>query len=45
MLLGKSTGWELVEAYAFQGGWALTLLLVGRLVQSVATRRVVVQGG
>ena len=26
-------------------GWALALLLAGRLVQSVATRRVVVQGG
>ncbi|MFJ9676578.1 ABC transporter permease [Streptomyces sp. NPDC101194] len=45
VLLGKHTGWGLVEAYAFQGGWAVTLLLVGRLVQSVATRRVVVQGG
>ncbi|MFF8912136.1 ABC transporter permease [Streptomyces sp. NPDC015032] len=45
VLLGKSTGWGLVEAYVFQGGWALVLLLAGRLVQSVATRRVVVQGG
>ncbi|MFE1403740.1 ABC transporter permease [Streptomyces sp. NPDC058770] len=45
VLLGKHTGWGLVEAYAFQGGWALALLLAGRLLQSVATRRVVVQGG
>lgn len=45
MFLGKHTGWGLVEAFAFQGGWALALLLAGRLVQSVATRRVVVQGG
>lgn len=45
VFLGKHTGWGLVEAFAFQGGWALALLLTGRLVQSVATRRVVVQGG
>ncbi|MFE9863740.1 ABC transporter permease [Streptomyces sp. NPDC005506] len=45
VFLGKRTGWGLVEAFAFQGGWALALLLAGRLVQSVATRRVVVQGG
>ncbi|WP_432150571.1 ABC transporter permease [Streptomyces sp. bgisy029] len=43
--LGKHTGWGLVEAYAFQGAWAVALLLAGRLLQSVATRRVVVQGG
>jgi ABC-2 type transport system permease protein len=45
VFLGKHAGWGLVEAFAFQGGWALALLLAGRLVQSVATRRVVVQGG
>ncbi|MER5614259.1 ABC-2 family transporter protein [Streptomyces sp. NPDC002215] len=45
VFLGKYPGWELVGAYAFQAGWALALLLVGRMVQSVATRRVVVQGG
>ncbi|WP_405666408.1 ABC transporter permease [Streptomyces sp. NBC_00055] len=45
VFLGKHTGWGLVGAFAFQGGWALALLLAGRLVQSVATRRVVVQGG
>ncbi|WP_156726743.1 ABC transporter permease [Streptomyces apocyni] len=43
--LGTHTGWGLVRAYAFQGGWALALLAVGRLLQMVATRRVVVQGG
>ncbi|WP_293988375.1 ABC-2 family transporter protein [Streptomyces sp.] len=32
-------------AFAFQAGWAVVLLAAGRLVQSVATRRVVVQGG
>lgn len=45
VFLGKRTGWGLVRAYGFQAGWALTLLLAGRLLQSAATRRVVVQGG
>ncbi|WP_086722470.1 ABC transporter permease [Streptomyces carpinensis] len=31
--------------YAFQGAWAVALLAAGRLVQTAATRRVVVQGG
>jgi ABC-2 type transport system permease protein len=34
-----------VGALAFQAGWAVALLAVGRLLQSAATRRVVVQGG
>ncbi|MGW5294262.1 ABC transporter permease [Streptomyces bacillaris] len=45
VFLGKYSGWELLEAYAFQGAWAVALLLAGRLLQRVATRRVVVQGG
>lgn len=45
VFLGRRTGWGLVRAYGFQAGWALALLLVGRLMQSAATRRVVVQGG
>ncbi|MFJ5291704.1 ABC transporter permease [Streptomyces sp. NPDC088348] len=45
ILLGKRTGWDLVTAYAFQLGWAVVLLGAGRLLQSAATRRVVVQGG
>ncbi|MCO4694251.1 ABC-2 family transporter protein [Streptomyces sp. RO-S4] len=32
-------------AFAFQAVWAVVLLAAGRLVQSAATRRVVVQGG
>ncbi|MFI5807730.1 ABC transporter permease [Streptomyces sp. NPDC051561] len=43
--LGKRTGWDLVSAYAFQVGWAAVVLTAGRLLQGVATRRVVVQGG
>ncbi|WP_330242204.1 ABC transporter permease [Streptomyces sp. NBC_00525] len=45
VFLGKHTGWGLVRVYAFQASWAAVLLLLGRLVQSAATRRVVVQGG
>ncbi|WP_046500564.1 ABC transporter permease [Streptomyces odonnellii] len=45
VLLGKHTGWDLAAAYAFQAGWAVALLAAGRVLQSVATRRVVVQGG
>jgi len=42
VLLGEANP---LATYAFQGGWAVVLLLAGRLLQSVATRRVVVQGG
>lgn len=45
VFLGRHTGWGLLGAFAFQAGWALALLTLGRLLQSVATRRVVVQGG
>ncbi|MFC8826112.1 ABC transporter permease [Streptomyces sp. NPDC057137] len=45
VFLGRHTGWGLLGAFAFQAGWAVALLALGRLVQSVATRRVVVQGG
>ncbi|MFD7873802.1 ABC transporter permease [Streptomyces sp. NPDC059766] len=42
VLLGEAGPWS---TYAFQAGWAVVLLGAGRLVQSAATRRVVVQGG
>ncbi|MFJ5263576.1 ABC transporter permease [Streptomyces sp. NPDC088387] len=42
VLLGRADLWE---TFAFQGMWAVVLLLTGRLLQSAATRRVVVQGG
>ncbi|WP_128378642.1 ABC transporter permease [Streptomyces cavernae] len=45
VLLGTHTGLGLLNAYVFQAAWAVGLLGVGRLVQSAATRRVVVQGG
>ncbi|MEV5339102.1 ABC-2 family transporter protein [Streptomyces sp. NPDC052676] len=34
-----------LPVFAFQAAWAVALLALGRLVQSAATRRVVVQGG
>ncbi|MFF8092287.1 ABC transporter permease [Streptomyces sp. NPDC016675] len=42
VLLGEAGA---VGTFVFQAGWAVALLAVGRLVQSAATRRVVVQGG
>ncbi|MFJ6656117.1 ABC transporter permease [Streptomyces sp. NPDC091377] len=42
VLLGRADLWE---TYAFQGAWAVVLLGAGRMLQSAATRRVVVQGG
>ncbi|EGJ75081.1 hypothetical protein STTU_2292 [Streptomyces sp. Tu6071] len=45
VLLGTYRGSELFGVYGFQAGWAVLLLALGRLVQSAATRRVVVQGG
>ncbi|MYS18832.1 ABC-2 type transport system permease protein [Streptomyces sp. DvalAA-14] len=45
VLLGRHRGSGAVLALAFQAGWAVVLLGAGRLLQAVATRRVVVQGG
>ncbi|WP_329187852.1 ABC transporter permease [Streptomyces sp. NBC_01428] len=42
VLLGTA---DPLGTYAFQAAWALVLLTAGRLLQSAATRRVVVQGG
>ncbi|MFK4149482.1 ABC transporter permease [Streptomyces sp. NPDC004065] len=42
VLLGRA---DPLGTYAFQGAWAVCLLAAGRLLQSAATRRVVVQGG
>lgn len=42
ILLGEA---DPLGTFAFQAGWAVALLAVGRLLQAVATRRVVVQGG
>ena len=42
ILLGHA---DPLGTYAFQGAWAVALLAAGRLVQTTATRRVVVQGG
>lgn len=45
VFLGEYSGAGLLRTYAFQLGWAAALLTAGRLLQGVATRRVVVQGG
>lgn len=45
VLLGEYRGAQLLAAFGFQATWVVVLLGAGRLVQSLATRRVVVQGG
>ncbi|AUG77421.1 ABC transporter permease [Kitasatospora sp. MMS16-BH015] len=45
ILLERRTGGAAAAALGFQLGWAVALLLLGRLVQGLATRKVVVQGG
>ncbi len=45
VFLGRVAGAGMLRALGFQVVWAVALLGAGRLVQSVATRRVVVQGG
>ncbi|MFD7918408.1 ABC transporter permease [Streptomyces sp. NPDC059740] len=45
VFLGARSGDSLVAGLVFQAGWAVALLLTGRAVQALATRRVVVQGG
>ncbi|MEV5105695.1 ABC transporter permease [Streptomyces massasporeus] len=42
VLMGET---DPLRAFAFQAAWAVALLAAGRLLQSAATRRVVVQGG
>ncbi|WP_103502911.1 ABC-2 family transporter protein [Streptomyces sp. SM14] len=45
VLLERRAGGSAVTGLVFQAGWAVVLLFAGRLAQSAATRRVVVQGG
>ncbi|MGW1378292.1 ABC transporter permease [Streptomyces sp. NPDC002446] len=45
VLLGARSGGALVRGLLFQAVWGAALLAVGRLVQSAATRKVVVHGG
>ncbi|MCQ8194172.1 ABC transporter permease [Streptomyces rugosispiralis] len=45
IFLEERRGSGLLEALGFQAGWAVALLAAGRALQSVATRKVVVQGG
>lgn len=45
VFLGKLTGEPLLFDLALQLGWLLVLIVVVRLITTIATRRVVVQGG
>ncbi|SCK20298.1 ABC-2 family transporter protein [Streptomyces sp. WMMB 322] len=45
VLLGRYEGAGVLTAFGFQSLWALLLLAAGRALQSLATRKVVVQGG
>ncbi|CAG6393356.1 ABC-2 family transporter protein [Streptomyces cocklensis] len=45
VLLGQRQGADALLALAFEAGWAVALLGAGRLLQGLATRRVVVHGG
>lgn len=45
VFLEKRQGWQLVSALSLQLFWAGVLLVIGRLVLALATRRVVTQGG
>jgi ABC-2 type transport system permease protein len=45
IILGKSTEADLAIALALQAGWAVALMLAGRLMLAMAVRKVVVQGG
>ncbi|MET9498843.1 ABC-2 family transporter protein [Streptomyces sp. NPDC006552] len=45
VLMGTDGGRGVLGSYLFQGAWAAALLVLGRLLQATATRRVVVQGG
>ncbi|RBM19515.1 ABC-2 family transporter protein [Streptomyces sp. PT12] len=45
VLLGRHEGAGLLGALGFQAAWAVALLLAGRGLTALATRKVVVQGG
>jgi ABC-2 type transport system permease protein len=45
VLLGEYEGAGVLAAFGFQAAWAAVLLAAGRALQSLATRKVVVQGG
>ncbi|WP_020575771.1 ABC transporter permease [Actinopolymorpha alba] len=45
VFLGKHEGVQLLQTLGFQAIWAVVLLLAGRALSSLATRKVVVQGG
>jgi ABC-2 type transport system permease protein len=45
VLSGRTTGWTSIETVAVQALWLIVMLVMGRIVLSRATRKLVVQGG
>lgn len=45
VLTGRAAGWDAVRLLAVQVAWAVALLVAGRLVFALGTRRLVIQGG
>jgi ABC-2 type transport system permease protein len=45
VLMGHAAGWDAVRLLAVQAGWAAGLLVAGRLIFTLGTRKLVIQGG
>ena len=45
VLMGHAAGWDAVRLLAVQAAWAAGLLVAGRLIFTLGTRKLVIQGG
>lgn len=45
ILSGRTAGWEAVPLIGVQAGWLIAVIVLGRVVLAVGSRRLVVQGG
>ncbi|MDG6102728.1 ABC-2 family transporter protein [Dactylosporangium aurantiacum] len=45
VLMGRSAGWDAVRLLAVQAAWAVALLVAGRLIFTLGSRKLVIQGG
>ncbi len=45
VLMGHAAGWDAVRLLAVQAAWAAALLVAGRLIFTLGTRKLVIQGG
>lgn len=45
VLMGRTAGWDAVRVLAVQAAWAAGLLVAGRLLFTLGTRKLVIQGG